>query len=89
MISSGDFLALMHEQTKTNTDHRPTCRLGTVDPAFNGTVGVTGAKITFSGESTLSGRGYLPLSSYTPVAGHRVLMLRVGNTWVMLGKIGV
>lgn len=87
MISPGDFLALVQEPGRN--EKSDLVKMGTIDPAYNGTVGVTGAKVKFDGESAVSGRGYLPLASYTPVVNHRVLLLRAGNTWVILGKIGV
>lgn len=59
-------------------------KLGTVDPAYT-----TGdPKITFDGESSLSGKTY-PYAGYTPQAGDRVVLLPVGNSWLIIGAIGV
>lgn len=58
-------------------------RLGTIDPAYS-----TGApKVIFDGEDAVSGRTYMRLASYTPVAGDRVELLRFGSTWVIQGKV--
>lgn len=60
-----------------------TARLGTVDPAYTS----GNPKITFDGESTLSGKTYL-YAGYTPTAGDRVVLLPVGNSWLILGAVG-
>lgn len=58
--------------------------LGTVDPAYT-----TGnPKITFDGETTLSGKTYL-YAGYTPQAGDRVVLLPVGNSYLVIAAIGV
>jgi hypothetical protein len=58
-------------------------RLGTVDPGY-----ASGRpKVTFDGETTLSVKTYPYLSSYTPIAGHRVLLAAMGSTWVVLGRV--
>lgn len=58
-------------------------RLATIDPAY-----ASGRpRVTFDGETTLSTRLYPYLSSYAPAAGDRVLLLRSGRTWVVLGKV--
>lgn len=58
-------------------------RLGTIDPAYT-----TGRpKVTFDGESTMSTRTYTYLSPYTPAAGDRVQLDRVGSTWVIQGRV--
>lgn len=55
--------------------------LGTV----TGTTG--GVQVQFDGESTASSKAYKRLSSYTPAVNDRVLLLRSGQTWVVLGAI--
>ncbi len=59
-------------------------RLGTIDPAY-----ASGRpKIVFDGEVAASGKRYAYLASYTPVAGHRVLLIPVGTTsYVVLGRV--
>ncbi|AGE61021.1 hypothetical protein FINN_28 [Bacillus phage Finn] len=44
-------------------------------------------KILFDGEQTPSGKTYKCLSSYHPIAGDRVLLARVSNTYVILGGL--
>lgn len=69
-------------EAPVKSTERPT-KIGTVDPAYT-----TGrAKVTFDGESTMSTKTYSYLSPYTPVASHRVLLLPVGTTYVILGRI--
>lgn len=50
---------------------------------------VTGNRpyIRFYGETTASQKPYKYLSSYTPVAGDKVLLARVAKTYVILGKV--
>lgn len=58
-------------------------RLATIDPTY------TSGKpsVTFDGESTVSTKTFTYLGSYTPVASDRVLMVRVGSSWVILGEV--
>lgn len=42
--------------------------------------------ITFYGETKASSKKYKYLAGYTPAAGDHVLLARVGNTYVILGK---
>lgn len=44
-------------------------------------------KVTFDGEDVLSGRQYAYLNGYVPCPGDRVLMLPVGNTFIIMGKV--
>lgn len=48
-----------------------------------------GIFVRFDGETTASPRGYRRLASYTAAVGHRVIMIRVGSTWVVLGNITI
>lgn len=62
-----------------------TVRLATVDASYSG--GVNGpCKVTFDGESSLTTRAF-PCSGYAPVASDRVVMLPVGNTYVVIGAL--
>lgn len=61
----------------------PPTRLATIDLAY----AAGRPKVTFDGESVLSPRTYPYLASYVPAAGHRVLMLRSGSTWVVVGRV--
>lgn len=65
-----------------SSSSRP-ARLATVNPAHT-----TGRpRLTFDGESTLSGKAYPYLSPYVPAAGDRVLLLPVGASYVVAGKV--
>jgi len=44
-------------------------------------------KVIFDGEEEEGGREYPHLDSYSPAAGDRVILMRAGRTWVILGKI--
>lgn len=44
--------------------------------------------VTFDGETVVSTKAYTHLSSYTPAANDRVLLARVGASWVVVGKVG-
>lgn len=43
--------------------------------------------LLFSGETSNSTKLYKHLSSYTPAVGDRVLLAKVGRTYVILGKV--
>jgi len=58
-------------------------RLGKVDPAYSS----GRPKIIFDGETTASGKQYPYLSSYTPAANDRVLLVAVAGSYIILGKI--
>jgi hypothetical protein len=68
--------------TTTPEETRP-LRLGTIDPAY--TSGLP--RITFDGETILSGRGYPWASPYRPVANDRVVLAPVGRSYLILGGI--
>lgn len=58
-------------------------RIATVDPAY-----MTGyPKVTFDGETTMGTRTYVPLVSV--FASDRVVMIPVGNTYVIAGVLGM
>lgn len=61
----------------------PIYKLGTIDSAYTS----GRPKILFDGGNTVSNKTYPYLSSYTPVAGDRVLMLVTGSTLIILGKV--
>ncbi len=62
-----------------------TTRLGTIDAAYSS----GRPRVLFDGEASLTGitQTYPYVNSYTPVAGHRVLLLKSGSTWVILGCV--
>ncbi len=57
--------------------------LGKIDPAY--TSGLP--KVLVDGDDTVADKAYSHNASYTPVANDRVLLARVGNTFVILCKI--
>lgn len=58
-------------------------RIGRVDPDFKS----GRPSIVFSGETKASEKQYPYLSSYKPASGDKVLLVRVGKSYVILGKI--
>lgn len=64
-------------------ERKPMTKLGTIPVTYT-----TGKPtVQFDGETSPSAKQYPYLASYTPVAGDRVLLVRVGNSWVIQGKI--
>lgn len=60
-----------------------TFRLGTIPATYT-----TGRPtITFDGEDTESTKAYPHLASYSPAANDRVLLARVGASWVVIGTV--
>jgi hypothetical protein len=80
MISPMDFLntirALQPEQESVT-------KMGAIPGTY-----VSGRPaVIFEGEATATTKTYPYLSSYTPTIGDKVLLIRAGSTWVILGKI--
>ncbi|CAM4187055.1 hypothetical protein L1N85_11455 [Paenibacillus alkaliterrae] len=44
-------------------------------------------KVRFDVEDAATDRRYPYVASYTPVTGDRVMLVRGGNTWVVVGKV--
>lgn len=62
---------------------QPTNKLATIDPTH-----VSGMpRVTFDGEETVSEKRYPFTSAYTPVANHRVLMVPVGQSYVIIARV--
>lgn len=82
------FLQSVAGFTRAQTDgsaDRP-WKIGTIDPAyvkssFPGTL----PKVTFDGESTLSGKTYVVMSGYRPAPSDRVVLAPVGTTYMIVG----
>ncbi len=70
-MNSFEFLGLLKE------DKKSLFRLGTI----------VNSKVQFDGESTVSGKTYKRLSSYTISNGDRVLLVRIAGTYVILGEV--
>jgi hypothetical protein len=71
----------------TNSKRLPSAdkpaRIATIDPAY-----VSGsARVIFDGEDALSGKAYSYVSTYSPTAGDRVVMIPVGTTYVIVGPL--
>lgn len=57
--------------------------LGRIDPKYTGGL----PKILFDGDSQVSIKSYSYLSSYTPKANDRVLLVNIAGTHLVIGKI--
>ena len=75
--SASEFLGMM-TPGKTVSDFI----FATIDPDYTG----GNPKVLFDGEETLSSKTYPFLSSYSPVAGDRVSMIKVSGSYLILGK---
>ena len=63
-------------------------KLGTIDPTYvTASYPGTLPKITFDGESTLSGKTYPVVGNYLPAAGDRVALIPVGTTYAIIGAL--
>lgn len=70
------------EQQVQSTD-KNMFRLGRVDPDYTG----GRPSVIFSGETIKSGKKYPYLSSYVPKANEKILLAKVGSSYVILGRI--
>lgn len=61
----------------------PPVRLATVNPAYGGS---GAARVTFDGEATMTTKSYR-LVGAAPAAGSRVLMVKVGSSYLILGAL--
>lgn len=79
-MTADEFLDLIRQATAPDRD---VFALGTVDEGH-----VSGLpRVRFDDEETASVRTRPHLSAYTPAAGDRVLLGRVGHGWVVLGQV--
>lgn len=66
-------------------------RLATVDPTYdpwdNYPDPPAPARVTFDGETTLSGKAYPYVSGYVPWAGTRVVLVPIGNSYLITGSL--
>lgn len=74
-----DFLSII---TPPN-DSPSTFRIGRITSTYTS----GRPQVLFDGETIASTRTYPYIASYTPAANDRVLLAKVGNGWVVLGKI--
>lgn len=71
------------QQQQTGPENKPN-KMGTIDPDYSGT---GDPKVTFYGETTLSGKNYPYMPPYQPTAGDRVVLVPVGTTYLIIGSI--
>jgi len=86
MTSAEEFLAAVSgfaAATKRPSSTDRPVKLAVVDPSYTS----GWPKVTFEGESTLSGKLYPHLDSYCPSANDRVVMVPVGTTWLIVGAV--
>jgi len=83
-----EFLESVAGYTEARNRPTPQVKLGTVDAAYDpDTYPATLPKITFDGESTLSGKRYPVIGSYWPHPSDRVVLLPTGTTYAILGSV--
>lgn len=90
MISSMDFMAsvagIARASAEPSSANRP-LKIGTVDAAYAGLPALP--RVTFDGETLLSGKTYPFLSGYFPRASDRVVLAPVGTTYVIIGGLAM
>ncbi|AGE60793.1 hypothetical protein LEO2_30 [Bacillus phage Leo2] len=82
MMNSQDFVSIVNELIEKNQP-KGAYKIGRIPDNYSSGE----PAIIFDGESSPSGKTYKRLGSYNPVAGDRVLLARVANTYVVLGSI--
>ena len=84
MIRPGEFIRLLrHSQTGRETPGA--FALGTIPATYVG--GGARPTVIHDGEIVPSTKAYTYLTPYVPAANDKVLLGRVGHTWVVLGKV--
>lgn len=85
-MNIGSILRSVAGYTRAETDNSAdrSIRLAVIDPAYSGS-GLP--KVTFEGESVMSAKGYSFAESYFPTGMDRVVMLPVGNTYLIAGAV--
>jgi len=78
-MSADEFLQIIAPDKETPTSFR----MGTIPGTY--TSGLP--TVQFDGETVASTKRYPCFGSYTPKAGDRVLLARVGHGWVVMDKI--
>lgn len=83
--SPTDFLATIKQMVREELNAQPqTPKIATIDPAYSS----GDPRVTFDGETALSTRTYPYNSTYTPVAGDRVVMIPIGPVYWIVGSVG-
>lgn len=80
-MNSDEFVLLITQLIKK--EQKNNFSLGTISSSHSS----GRPKILFDGENTDSVKTYPYLSSYTPVANDRVLLVNIAGTHVVIGKI--
>lgn len=88
-----DFLdavaGFQRSQSRSSADRA--IRLAVVDPAYNPWAAYPDppapARVTFEGETTLSTKAYAYANGYIPYAGTRVVLVPIGNTYLITGSL--
>lgn len=78
MSSTQELLSLVRIEEPASRD----VRLGTITSTSG-----TRPNVRFDGENTASSKGYPFIASYVPTVGDRVLLVRVGSTFTILGVL--
>lgn len=88
-VSFLDDIAGFIQAQQNRPDQRPHhVRLATIDSGYNpDSFPTVLPRVTFDGESVLSGRFYPVLSPYRPRPSDRVAMVTSGHTYIILGKL--
>lgn len=79
-------------RSSSNTSADRPIRIATIDPAYNGFAspypdGIPSARVTFEGETILSGKSYPVASGYIPMPSARVFLVPIGNTYLIVGAV--
>jgi hypothetical protein len=85
MLRPGEFFDAVaeYDRSANNADSKGHERFATVDSAYAGT---GPARLTFDGESALTTKAY-SFAGSPPVAGARVFVLPVANTYLIMGML--
>lgn len=78
-----ELLKVLRGDDKEDHQKGQVFRFAAIDPSYTS----GRPKVKFDGETALSGRTYTYLASYTPAANDKVLMVKAGHSWVIIGKI--
>lgn len=83
MSAVEDFFGALDRAAESSK--QPVARLAIVYSSHS--AGQSSARVRFDGETEWTTKAYPSLSSYTPVANDRVLMLPAGDSYVILGAV--
>lgn len=75
-------VAGLQRNVSTSSADRPHL-IGVIDPAYTS----GNPKVTFEGETTMSGKTYAYISSYYPIPSDRVVLAPLGTNYVIIGSV--